>query len=75
MLILPDVIEAEPVREFDLVQRFVKQAGLEVGVPGTRQLKLVEQAELHMVSSLRGSGRFADGKLAGAARRGQPCRP
>ena len=47
MLDLPRVVDAEPVGELDLVERLVDQAVLVVALPGTRQLVLVEDAELH----------------------------
>ena len=47
VLDLPGVVDAEPVGEFDLVERLLKQPVLVALVPGPRQLVLVENAELH----------------------------
>ena len=51
VLDLPDVVDAEPVGEFDLVERVLVEAALGVLVPGLRQLVLVEQAEFHCLSA------------------------
>ena len=47
VLDFPGVVDAEPVGEFDLVERFGKQPVLVAVVPWTRQLVLVENAEFH----------------------------
>ena len=47
MLDLPRVVDPEPVGELDLLEGVVDQALLVVGLPGPRQLVLVEDAELH----------------------------
>ena len=47
MLDFPGVIDAEPVGEFDLVERVLEQPVLVAVVPRPRQLMLVENAEFH----------------------------
>ena len=47
VLDLPAVLDAELVGELALLQRVLQQRVLGVLVPRTRQLVLVEQAELH----------------------------
>src|SRR5205085_11290139 len=47
MLDLPGVVEAEPVGENHLVQRFVEQPLLIARLPRTGKLKLVKYAESH----------------------------
>ena len=51
VLDLPDVVDAEPVGELDLVERVLDDAALGVLAPGPRQLMLVEHAEFHLASS------------------------
>ncbi len=48
---LPRVVEAEPVRELDLIERVAQQAELVVVAPRLRELVFVEDAELHPCSS------------------------
>jgi hypothetical protein len=43
----PGVVDAEPVREFDLVERFLEQPVLVAVIPRPRQLVFVENAEFH----------------------------
>ena len=43
----PHAVEAETVGELDLVERLAEQPLLGAGIPGARQLKLVEEAEFH----------------------------
>ncbi len=47
VLDLPRVVEAEPVGELDLLERLVEESMLVPGVPGLRQLELVENAKSH----------------------------
>ena len=47
VLDLPDVVEAQPVGELDLVERVLEQLLLAPVVPRPRQLMLVENAEFH----------------------------
>ena len=47
----PHVVDADAVRELDLLEGLLHDAVLRAGVPRTRQLELVEHAEPH------GSGR------------------
>ena len=47
VLDFPGVVDAEPVGEFDLVQRLLEQPVLVALVPWPRQLVLVENAEFH----------------------------
>ncbi len=47
MLDLPDVVDAEPVGQFDLGQRVLEQPVLALAGPGTRQLMLVQKTEAH----------------------------
>ena len=51
VLDLPDVVDADPVGELDLVERLLIEPPLGIVVPGAarrlRQLMLVEQAEFH----------------------------
>ena len=53
VLDLPDVVDADPVGELDLLERVVQQPLLGVLGPGPRQLVLVEDAESHLVAPLR----------------------
>ncbi len=48
MFHLPQEIDADPVRDLDLFERVLQQPVLAVVVPRTRQLVLVEDAELHV---------------------------
>ena len=53
VLDLPDVINAEPVGELDLVERLLVELQLGIFLPRLRQLVLVEKPELlRLVSSL-----------------------
>ena len=53
MLDLPDVVDAEPVSELDLVERLLIETQFGLLAPRLRQLMLVEQSEFHRsVSSL-----------------------
>src|SRR5204862_2186052 len=47
VLHLPDVVDAQPVRERALLERLLEEPVFGIGVPGTRELVLVEHAELH----------------------------
>src|ERR1019366_1620101 len=47
MLDFPGVVDAEPVCEFDLIERLLKQPDLVALVPRPRQLMLVENPEFH----------------------------
>ena len=47
VLDLPDVVDPEPVGERALLERLLEHAVLGVGVPGARELVLVEDPELH----------------------------
>ena len=47
VLDLPGEVVAEPVGQFDLVERVLVEGQLAVRPPGPRQLQLVEDAELH----------------------------
>ena len=49
MLDLPRMVVAQPVRQFDLVQRVLIEPMLVAGRPRTGQLQLVEDAKLHGV--------------------------
>src|SRR6478672_2724935 len=51
MLHHPGVVVAEPICQLHLGERVLVEPQLAVGLPGTRQLQLVENAELHLVSS------------------------
>jgi hypothetical protein len=42
---LPDLIDAEPVGEFDLIERLLIKLQLGILAPGLRQLVLVEKPE------------------------------
>ena len=46
MFDLPGVVEAEPVRQFDLRKRLMKEITLVAFVPGPRQLEFVEHLKL-----------------------------
>ena len=50
MLDLPGMVVAEPVGELDLRERVLVEPELVAGLPGPRQLQLVEDAELHDAS-------------------------
>ncbi len=47
MLDLPRVIDADAIGELDLIERLLINLVLVAVVPGTRDLMLVEDAELH----------------------------
>ena len=47
MLDLPHVLDAEPVGQLDVFQRFPIDAVLRISVPGARDLMFVEDAEFH----------------------------
>ena len=47
VLDLPGEVVAEPVRQFDLIERVLVEPELAVRLPRARQLQLVEYAELH----------------------------
>src|SRR5271166_6261995 len=47
MLHFPHVIDAELVREFDLVERVLEQLQLRALLPRTRQLMLIKGSQLH----------------------------
>src|SRR5262249_13314965 len=48
VLDLPDVIDAEPVGELDLVESLLVKAQLGILAPGLRQLVLVKKSEFHL---------------------------
>ena len=50
VLHLPGVVVAEAIGQLDLVERVVQQRELVVAVPGSGQLQLVEDPELHAVA-------------------------
>ena len=47
MLDFPDVVDAQLVGQFDLVERLLVKPQLGLFAPGLRQLMLVEQSEFH----------------------------
>jgi hypothetical protein len=47
MLDFPDVVDAQPIGQFDLVERLLVKPQLGLFAPGLRQLMLVEQSEFH----------------------------
>ena len=47
VLDLPDVIDAEPVGELDLIERVLIKPQLGILIPRLRQLVFVEQPEFH----------------------------
>ncbi len=47
MLDLPDIVDAEPVGELDLVERLLVKPQLRILRPGLWQLMLVEESEFH----------------------------
>src|SRR5580700_11956420 len=47
VLDLPDVVDAEPVGELDLVERLLVEPQLRILGPRLRQLMLVEKSEFH----------------------------
>jgi hypothetical protein len=47
MFDLPRMVEADLVREHDLIERFLEKSKFIVFVPGTRELMFVEDAEFH----------------------------
>jgi hypothetical protein len=53
VLDLPDILDAEPVGELDLVERLLTQALLRILVPRLRQLVLIEEPEFHPPRSSR----------------------
>jgi hypothetical protein len=62
MLRSPNVVEADFVGEFDLVESILEGSMIGVAAPGTRELMLVEAAKFHASSSynaLRGGKKMA----------------
>src|ERR1700693_5875144 len=51
MLDFPHVVDAELVRELDLVERVTKQLQLRTLFPRTRQLMLIKSSQLHFFST------------------------
>src|SRR6516165_11970528 len=47
VLHLPGIVNAQAVRQLDLIQRVLEEAELGAWLPGTRQLMLVEDPEFH----------------------------
>src|SRR6516165_7969069 len=47
VLHLPGIVNAQAVRQLDLIQRVLEEAELGAGLPGTRQLVLIEDPEFH----------------------------
>ena len=47
VLDLPHVVDADRVGQFDLLEGLLHDTPLGILLPGTRQLELVEQSELH----------------------------
>ena len=77
MLDLPDVVDAEPVGELDLVERLLVKPQLRILGPGLRQLMLVEKSEFHRWCSARRERGWDEGppqaihrKIAAAASSG-----
>ena len=77
VLDLPHVVDAQPVRELDLLERVLEQPVLGVVVPRAGQLVLVEDAELYLGGKWIGGGgtghrkfvlRTDPGRAGGAAR-------
>ena len=44
---LTGIVNAQAVRQLDLIQRVLEEAELGAGLPGTRQLVLIEDPEFH----------------------------
>ena len=63
VLDLPGIVVAEPVSQFDLVERILIEAQLAARLPGPWQLQLVEDPEFHRPSSSPPS--LSDGAAAG----------
>ena len=58
VLDLPGKIVAEPISQFDLVERVLIKAEFAAGLPRARQLQLIENAEFHrFLLSAPGAGR------------------
>ena len=49
MLHFPCVVDAEPIRDLDLLERVVEQLLFRALCPRTRQLVFVKDAELHSI--------------------------
>src|SRR6516225_2338505 len=47
VLHLPGIVNAQAVRQLDLIQRVLEEAELGAWLPGTRQLVLIEDPEFH----------------------------
>src|ERR1700751_1791245 len=47
VLHLPGIVDAQAVRQLDLIQRVLEEAELRAWLPGTRQLMLIEDPEFH----------------------------
>src|SRR5439155_5409909 len=69
VLHLPHVVDPEPVGQLHLLERALEELVLAVAVPGTRQLVLVEDAELHFKTSRASSNRRNRGGLPCFSRR------
>src|SRR5882757_1324780 len=77
VLDLPDMVDAEPVGELDLIERLLIEPQLRILGPGLRQLMLVEKSEFHRGAPLlvRTLTRLAAlGALARTAGKGGPAR-
>ena len=60
VLVLPHIVEAQPVGEFHLLQGLMQQVVVRLFLPASRQLVFVKQSEFH-------GGRFLPGGLAPAS--------
>jgi hypothetical protein len=47
VLHLPGIVNAQAVRQLDLIQRILEEAELSAWLPGTRQLMLIKDPEFH----------------------------
>ncbi len=56
VLDFPGVVDAEAIGELDLVESFVEEALFVAFAPGAWKLMLVEDAELHLTTSLAQRG-------------------
>ena len=51
VLYLPGIVNAQAIRQLDLIQRVLEEAELGAGLPGTRQLVLIEDPEFMVAPS------------------------
>src|SRR5713101_7962010 len=75
MLDLPGEIVAEPVRQFELVERVVIERELAIRPPGPRQLQLVKNTKFHRLLPTAAKSATLRRRLGDSAAAGEPGVP